>query len=55
MQVIPVNEQNIDVETITSIAEEAFGMHHLTLVGANYLKIEDSESTKSMMHNYHMV
>ena len=47
MRHVQVMEDNCNVEAITRLTEEAFGVDPLVLVGVNTLKIEDSESTRS--------
>ena len=51
MQIVPVgDEDGSNVDNITQLAEEAFGLNPLVLVGANGLKIEDSDSTNGTIN-----
>lgn len=48
MQLVQVMDDHCNVDAITLLTEETFGLDPLVLVGVNALKIEDSETTRSM-------
>ena len=47
MHHVQVMDDHCNVEAITRLSKEAFGVDPLVLVGVNALKIEDNESTRS--------
>ena len=47
MKHVQIMEDDCNVQTITQLAEEAFGEDPLVLVGVNALLIEESKCTRS--------